>query len=173
VHAPPPREYIYGYLGTADKLRIDDIIGAAIASFQPRRGRESPDYQLKDLGNYLADLTKLTEKGFREETIGLLLRQEVDLIARLQRLLAEYDGPSYWADDIQSWLDRRALAWTKLEGLFPYDIVKGGTPEEAWAAARTITRRYAEVLLEWPEIISAASHLREKGVRLGRPIRSA
>jgi hypothetical protein len=171
VHAPQtPREYLHSYLATAKELRIDDIIGAAMSSFQPRPGRDSADCRLKDLGNYLADLSKLTDLAFRKEIITCLLMQERELIANLESWLAEGDGPSYWRNDVRSWLDRRARAWANSESLSPSDVPCGVTASDGWAITKTIMRQYAEVLLEWPEIISATRHLREKGIRVSRLI---
>ncbi|GEM_PF-1746649 len=169
LHAPPTqREYLYSAVATADNLRVDDLMGVAIASFRARPGREATDRQLKDLGNYLKDISDLTDKGFREETIRLLLGQEAELIARIERLILDDEGPSFRADDMKSWIERRAIMWTNPDALFPQD-----TDEDfaaAWATAKMIMRRYGELLCAWPEVISAALQLRAKGIRIGQPL---
>jgi hypothetical protein len=171
LHSPPSdRKYVCHHLETAERLRVDDIIVAAIAAFHPRLGRATPDLRLKDLGTHLEDFAGLPESDFREEMIEHLFKQSAELIARVESLLAEYGGPSYWQDDIRAWLDRKTLALTKTGDLFPGDVARGSTAHEAWAAARTIVSGYAELLREWPTIISAASYLRSKGIRLGQPL---
>jgi hypothetical protein len=148
-------------IGAADYLAmLCRIWPAAIAAGLPVEAR------FRSLGRHLVDVGKLPT-GELEELLGsLYVRDKARLLGMLEGLLEEFGGqPEFWAVEVRAAVKAIAEALPRRESVMPGDL--GGSDCEARLGVfSTLVRRYGELLLAWPDIISATTSLRSREIRI-------
>ena len=85
-------------------------------------------------------------------------------IAALEENLAEHDHrPSYWAADVRRYLDTLRDALATDAYFIPGDLPPTRSDDESLDVTRRLVRRFGDVLIWWPAMVTRARTLRVDG----------
>jgi hypothetical protein len=170
-HSPPgQRFYDPGPMPNAAP-RFAEVISTIASGFRPPVARSGVSERLFDLGKLFVDVGSLKAGDFRSYVEQAWVSESSRYISYLEYLLAQHHGePDYWAEDVQSFIERLTDFTVHGAPAAPRELLSSQSPEQAIETCRRGVRRFGQLLQWWPVIHSAAGALREKGIRLARPI---
>lgn len=149
------------------RFRLMDFVIAGVMSFKPSGGEARVADRIRDLGRHLIWLGTLDVKDFEDFVHRDFLAQLGRSVTRLEESLEFYDGsPSWWADDIEEYMEAILKAIPKREIVFPAELDNVCGLEEALGRAQRLIAQYGELAALWPDIWDAAKNLKESGRRL-------
>jgi len=99
------------------------------------------------------------------------IRKNSSDINAFGELLEKHDSrPRFWAEKIREQIEALKKAMENPRSIFHPFFVSEFGDQGAADYMRQMLRKYGELLIWWPQIISAARQLKERGVRLARPL---
>ena len=113
----------------------------------------------------LPDFKELCRIQTRRTTILVMLG--------LENLLKNRRGmPPFWAQDVKKYIAVLEHSLKNKDHALPEAFLrKHGDARQAWELARGIVLQFGQLLRQWPDITEAARMLRERDIRLARPVR--
>lgn len=168
THSPSmPRAYLCGAVESAECFRFCDLFEWAVSRLTLRDGMRGAG-GLRDLGHELQALAGSPVRDFEAAIAGQARREFVAEESFWNNLLDKYRrAPVFWAEDVQSWLNRRRVALGDLRFPEPADVLADGTRLEKVELARELLRLFGHLLMFWPDMFRAARALRRLGIRIG------
>jgi len=170
-HSPPgPRSYEPGPMPNAAP-RFAEIISTVASGFHPAAASSGVSERLFDLGKLFVDTGSMKMGDFRSYVEQAWVSESSRYIGFLEYLLAKHHGePVYWAEDVESFIERLNDFTVRGPIAAPRELLASQSPEQAIESCRRGVRRFGQLLQWWPVIWDSARALREKGIRLARPI---
>jgi len=166
VHMPPkartfsPKDFWNVFHGN----RVNDFLCHCLSSFEPKGA--SAEENLRALGRHLIGIS--SRKDFRERVRNEARRAQALQLLHLSDLLEAHDRtPAFWALDLERYRRNLEKALTRGE---PAPFGRECRSAEAWTKFQRFALDYGWLLEAWPDIIRASTCLRERGIRLARPI---
>jgi len=151
--------------------RFAEVVSTIAGGFHPTGGRSGVSERLFDLGKVLVDAGSMKVDDFRSFVEQAWVSESSRYISYLEYLLARHHGePKYWAEDVQSFIERLNDFTVHGPVAAPRELLADQSPEQAIESCRRGVRRFGQLLQWWPVIWETARGLREKGIRLARPI---
>lgn len=157
---------------TGSWIRTGEMMVQCIRSHEPLRGGP-PSLRLRALGRHLQELGRLSATDFDAFLRARMARQKALYIEHYERLLDEHaQEPRLWAEDVRSHLEAIRGSLAAPDYVVPRDLLADGqrSPDEARRLARRLVLDFGRLLAEWPDVIAAARALRERGIRVSRPL---
>lgn len=149
---------------------LAEVLESCLTLSRPSPFTADPTRRLRRLGESLFDLAQLHAPEFWQVVRRERWRRVSADIARLEGLLDRYDRrPAVWARDVDHYCTTARKAAATEEFYTPRDLLGGRTPPEARTCCQSIVRNFATLLALWPDVIQAASELRQRGVSLEAP----
>ena len=148
-----------------------DILEMFINSVAPSPMRADAGENLIAVGEALQNWGHAPASDF-DEMLRLLIGFKIsDMGTALQLLLAQKaDAPAFWKRDIEGCLKNLPLLVADPEFIVPWDLRNLAHPVGTRRLFQLFVVRLGELFQAWPAMYSAASDLRNKGIRLCRPI---
>lgn len=171
LHQPPDhREHPAQIARSVAPPRLNDLLRWIILGYESWPAGSDPGRNLQSMGRYLAEFGHLGKKdfshGYRELTLhalgGYLMLGE-------RRLLEHTDGPEYWKKDLEEYLSVYRSKICEDDFLIPWDLP--GSREERLGLFQDLVRRFGELLIAWPDILSAARDLKARGIQPAVPVK--
>lgn len=168
-HAPePPRAFAPDELwADAAKVRMADIVIAAVLAHETRAASVTTATRWADLGKYLRWLGSLNSPDFEAHVGTLQQFRNFAFITALHSQLQTYGAsPSFWADDVKRMIEAMSKASTAQDYLVPRDLRHGRDADAARRLSQELVEKLGELLEAWPALVAAARRLRLNGCRL-------
>ncbi|WP_189960077.1 phosphopantetheine-binding protein, partial [Streptomyces alanosinicus] len=126
--------------------------------------------RMRELGSCIRELGLLPAEEFDERSRRQVRAlAERDLAEQRQRLAA-HSGPPSWRRDLKEYIALRARSMDESGFAVPLDLAVDKGADRARELSRLFLRDFGELLMAWPDIVTAAGELAERGHRLGRRI---
>jgi hypothetical protein len=171
LHRPvEPRRFWRGeVLRTASGIDFSTVLLALIGS-RRREPAAAPADALRRLGRFLAEIGSLEPETFDRTVHEAVTDREAAALAEREALVAARGGPPFWVRDQEAYLRLRREAIARPDFAVPLDLSVGRDAAAARALSRRFVRRYGELIEWWPDLVAAATRLREAGAVPARPL---
>jgi hypothetical protein len=166
VHNPPePRRAAADDIWHArSRPLLYDIVIASLLSCRFGAGETSTESRLRALGRHLTALGSLAAADYEEVLRLYRSRQLSALMTSLEERLRVY-GEAFapWVKDVTKSLETLQATLSDAEAIVPVDLIGDRGAARALALSQRLIYRYGRLLDAWPELISAARRLRDRG----------
>jgi hypothetical protein len=154
---------------SAAQVSSGHVLTLLASTYTPGYVRGNVGANLRALGGTLAALGEAARPDF-EEVVRLHLWGHANgVTGRLEALQRKYGGqPGFWAADVRHILASVGGALSDPGYPLLADWPAGGG--DALAALQQTLGRFGRLLEIWPDMVTAAWDLRQKGVRLAQPV---
>ncbi len=157
---PPPPQPLFA-----------DLLSLLVASSSASRAEQGPESRIRALAAHLAGMASLEapdlEKWVRERWVGRWASE----MALCEHRMRNSPRGAPWALDSGARLEQITSHIEAGAAVHPRDLGKDN-PAPSWQAARSLVRRFAELLEWWPAIVAAARELGEREQGLLAPLRT-
>ena len=174
LHSPdPPRRFSPEDLwGAAARLRMSDLVIAAILGKESPAEAATTAARLIDLGKHLEWLGGLNAVDFEDQLRAVQEYRNFGLMTTLHGQLQTYGrAPAYWAEDVERMIELTSQAPRAEDYLAPADLPRGLDAADTIRLAQELIRKYGALLQAWPALFDAAARLAQQGRRLSAPLR--
>jgi hypothetical protein len=152
---------------SAASCRLCDILSACVSAFVPPLRATSKSERLKQLGEFLLESASLTLPEFEEFVRVQLYRVATGYASQLEADLRYHQGgPSYWADDVKTYLSTLVDALSRKEYVTPRDVVGLHNGESPGELTQMLVLSFGKLLCWWPEIVETAKEMKAEGLQL-------
>jgi amino acid adenylation domain-containing protein len=172
VHAPlEPRSFWPGEIARSGSgIDAGFLFNSCIRS-APGDPKHDGAAALRRLGRYLLDLASLPARDFQQSILDSVRTAASQLINRLSVVLESRGGaPDFWARDLQRFIGLAQNSMLRPEYAIPLELQYGRDSQTAVSATQRLIQQFGASLFHWPDIYQAAATLRQRGVRVARPI---
>jgi len=166
LHDPPAqRPYSQQpYIGLSHVLLA--LIGATTTWF---RGG-SPDRTLRQLGNYLIEISSTSQTSFDHELRKLLLKHAALMLTIMDQEASIHNGVSaLWRTEMDKVRDA-VKEILQPDKMVPFELLGICSSEEAAGLTRELILAFGKLLFWWPEVSQAVRWLQSRGQRLAQPL---
>jgi hypothetical protein len=158
---------------TIGVLQAADALQHLIASWPAPPTRSTPRHRLVSLGSFLVELGLLPAVEFEERLRHVWLMLCSSEAAYIERALRQHGNrpPEAWSADLRRYLDTLIQRLEADGPVAPRELL-GHAPEAARGALQRFLADFGRLLSAWPDLVDAATLLRDRGVRLGRLVKT-
>ncbi|MCA9663754.1 MAG: hypothetical protein KC486_35830, partial [Myxococcales bacterium] len=151
-------------------VRIGELVNQCILASTPTP--TSPRERMRALGRGLEELGRASVSDLRELLQRRFWAQKSRYLDHLCGILERYGrAPKPWAEDVAAHIDSCAEALTRPDYVVPREfLLSEGDAERGLMRTRSFIGQLGRLFNEWPALVEAADHLREKGVTLAAPV---
>jgi hypothetical protein len=152
------------------ECRISDVVWALISSLVSS-GEEAMPISLKFLGQGFLDIAKLPDVEFWRLVCQRLSKHTADRLRMTEAALRQLrQCPTYWAQEVAD-LYRQSVSNLQTPDWFiPIEFGKDRHPDLARSATKELVALAGALFYHWPDILSAAQILRQRGQRVSIPL---
>lgn len=122
------------------------------------------DDRFKTFGESLIELSELSHHKWMELCRVLWHKHVGDTVNSLNQLLEKYERePSFWAKDVDKFMDRLRSTSVDAEAFIPRELHSAGSVEEAGRIHRKMLNNYGTLLTHWTQIWDVICRMNEAG----------
>lgn len=122
------------------------------------------DDRFKAFGESLIELSELPHHKWMELCHALWHKHVGDTVNSLNQLLENYERePSFWAKDVDKFMDRLRSTSMDAEAFIPRELHSAGSVEEAGRIHRKMLNNYGTLLTHWTQIWDVICRMNEAG----------
>jgi hypothetical protein len=164
-HAPPVqrsfnRDAIWQ---DANRLELSSVILLCINSLQFSQPSGDHESHLRVMGTHLMELGNLEDREFwnilQQRWFASVSQTLVTMEDQRHR---DSRAPKFWLRDVEKYVDSLRQRLACEEGLLPQDISNFGSALEVRELVKKQVKQYGTLLKNWPDIVAAASSIRNK-----------
>lgn len=164
-----PGEFMRSATGYDTTRLVLDCVMAYVPP--PPTTPHSPRDGLIRLGQYLQELGTQSLPNFAHFVQQQAHRRNEQFLASIETTLDQYEHqPTYWATDLQQYMQTMRRAMRADEYIVPVDLRVNYPPRQALEMGQLLIRLFGEWLIAWPDIVATSQALRQKGEGLGRVV---
>jgi hypothetical protein len=127
---------------------------------------------LTDIGKNLVDLAGFSDNEFWSISVRESAFKKAATLRGFAGALGNFsDCAEFWKNEVSCYHEQWAHRLTEPDYFIPIEFKLAGSRDTVKAMTKAFIRQMGSLLQNWPDILDAATHLREKGIRVSRPLR--
>ena len=171
-HDPPHqrKQPLEEFMKNAAKVRFSEIVRHLIHGAPEVSGGEDGQNGLHRLGAHLQQISSGSLADFDDTVKTCFWRRHGESFSEASKYRPDPEIPDYYQACRQQHRQTVRGAIVSPKYFIPRDLRDLGSEEEVRRMVQSLVHDQGRLLEHWPDIVQAARELREKGVRLTRPV---
>jgi hypothetical protein len=160
------------YEGGRDaQIRMVDLVGVSLSSWQSGIQKLKPAERMRSLGEHLTAVSQLSIPEFRMLMCSALLSRRAALIRHCRAVRDEYQhDQASRSSDLEMRIEQLCSAACHISELQPTELRMQDKNCSAINEVQHQIGTFAELLSWWPTLLDVTKQLKARGVELGRLI---